>query len=71
MDNRKGTILAGSFVQVNLTLKSRPAVEIPAAALIMKADKPFVAVVTPDRKVNFRTGYLWTAMPDGTAPVRD
>jgi membrane fusion protein, multidrug efflux system len=55
LDNRKGAILAGSFVQVNLKLKARPAVEIPAAALLMKDDKAFVAVVTPERRVSFRT----------------
>ncbi len=54
LENRNGRILAGSFVQVSLTLKTTPAVEIPAAALLMKAEKAFVAVVTPGNKVEFR-----------------
>ncbi len=54
LDNSKGTILAGGFVQVALTLKSTPHVEIPAPALLMKGEKPFVAVITKDSRVNFR-----------------
>jgi membrane fusion protein, multidrug efflux system len=54
VDNSKELILAGSFVQVSLTLKTTPLVEIPAEALLIKSEKNFVAVITPDSKVNFR-----------------
>ena len=55
IDNRERTILAGSFVQVSLVLKTAPSVEIPADALLMKGEKAFVALITPQNIVNFRT----------------
>ncbi len=54
VDNRRGLLLAGSFVQVSLFLQMQPAVEIPAGALLIKNDKYLVAVVTAESKVNFR-----------------
>ncbi len=54
VDNKQGLLLAGSFVQVLLKLKTAPAVEIPAEALLMKGDDAFVAVVTSEGKVKFR-----------------
>jgi len=54
VDNKEGLLLAGSFVQVSLRLKSASAVEIPAEALLMKGEKAFVAVVSADGKVKFR-----------------
>ncbi len=54
VENKGGALLAGSFVQVSLTLKTAPAVEIPAEALLMKGDSPAVAVISPDHKVGFR-----------------
>jgi len=52
LDNRQGIILAGSFVNVALTLKAPPSTEVPANALITREDKAFVAVVAADDKVS-------------------
>jgi membrane fusion protein (multidrug efflux system) len=54
VDNKQGLLLAGSFVQVSLKLKTTPSIEIPAEALLMKDDKAFVAIVARDNKVSFR-----------------
>ncbi|HYA86088.1 MAG TPA: efflux RND transporter periplasmic adaptor subunit [Nitrospirota bacterium] len=54
VDNKQGLILAGSFVQVSVKLKTAPAVEIPADALLLKGEQAFVAVVSADGKVKFR-----------------
>ena len=53
VDNKQGQLLAGSFLQVSLKLKTAPSIEIPAEALLMKEDKAFVAVISPGNKVNF------------------
>jgi len=54
LDNKQGLILAGSFVQVSLTLETTPLVEIPAEALLSKNETASVAVVSADNKTNFR-----------------
>jgi RND family efflux transporter MFP subunit len=54
VDNSRGLLLAGGFVQVSLALKTQPSVEIPAAALLMKGEKSFVAVVSSGNRVSFR-----------------
>jgi membrane fusion protein (multidrug efflux system) len=54
VDNKQGLLLAGSFVQVSLKLKTAPFIEIPAEALLMKGDKAFVATIAQGSKVNFR-----------------
>jgi membrane fusion protein (multidrug efflux system) len=54
LDNKQGLILAGSFVQVSLTLRTIPLVEIPAEALLSKDEIALVAVVSGDNKANFR-----------------
>lgn len=54
VDNKQGLLLAGSFVQVSLRLKTAQSIEIPAEALLMKGDKAFVATITEGSKVNFR-----------------
>ena len=53
-DNRDGLILAGSFVQVTLSLRMPRQVEIPTQALIIRGNKTLVGVITPDNKVNLR-----------------
>lgn len=53
-DNRDGMILAGSFVQVTLSLRMPHQVEIPTQALIICGNKTLVGVITPDNKVNLR-----------------
>ena len=54
VDNKQGLFLAGSFMQVSLKLKTTPAIEIPAEALLMKEDKAFVAIISQGNKVHFR-----------------
>ncbi len=54
LDNRRGLILPGSFVQVTLTMKAPPSVEVPANALMMREDKSFVAVVTAGNRLSIR-----------------
>jgi membrane fusion protein (multidrug efflux system) len=54
LDNTKGLIIAGSFVQVSLALRTVPYVEVPADAILPKGDKTFVAVIADGNKVNFR-----------------
>ena len=54
LDNAKGLIIAGSFVQVSLTLRTPPYVEVPADAILPKEDKTLVAVLAAGNKVNFR-----------------
>jgi len=53
-DNRKGRILPGSFVQVSLRVRTPAYLAVPSDALVMRGSKPFVAVVTPENKINFR-----------------
>ena len=55
LDNKQGLILAGSFVQVSLALRTTPLVEIPADALLPKNETALVAVVSDDNKASFRT----------------
>jgi membrane fusion protein, multidrug efflux system len=54
--NRHGVILPGSFVQVTLRMPMirRGGVEIPAEALVMRNDKPFVAAIVPGNRLAFR-----------------
>jgi len=54
VDNREGRILAGSFVQVTLSIQVEPYIQIPVEALVMRGDKASVAVLGPDNRVNFR-----------------
>lgn len=63
LDNAKGAIIAGSFVQVSVSLRTDPYIEVPAAAILPKGDKTLVAVVNSGNKVNFRQ--VVTAESDG------
>jgi hypothetical protein len=45
LDNKDGALLPGSFVEVTLQVKLNPLPQIPAAALVMRADATFAAVV--------------------------
>ena len=54
VDNKQGLLMSGSFVLVSLKLKTAPAVEIPASALLMKGEQAFVAVISSGEKVKFR-----------------
>ncbi|HEX9077958.1 MAG TPA: efflux RND transporter periplasmic adaptor subunit [Desulfuromonadaceae bacterium] len=63
LDNRKGRILAGGFVQVGLTLKTPSLVQVPADALLVKGEQSYVGVVGNDNRVRFRE--VATADSDG------
>ncbi len=52
--NSEERLLPGSFVQVVLKIRTMPFPEIPAAALVMRGDKSFVATLTNENKVKFR-----------------
>jgi multidrug efflux pump subunit AcrA (membrane-fusion protein) len=49
-------ILPGSFVQVNLQIHQAGSgqLEIPSEALILRGDKPFVALVRPDNTIAYQ-----------------
>ena len=53
VDNPHNRILAGSFVQAELKVRTPRYVEVPSDTLIVRGDKTFVAVVTPDDTVKF------------------
>ena len=54
LNNEKEDVVAGSFVQVAVTVKRPQTLEIPAEALVLKDNKDFAPVITQDNKVNFR-----------------
>lgn len=54
VDNRKGQLLAGAFVNVSLALKVTPRLELPVEALVLKGGQTFVAVFGSDQKVQMR-----------------
>lgn len=54
LDNRRGRVLAGGFVQVTLKLHTPPYIQIPAEALLMRGEKAFAGVVGTDDRVTFR-----------------
>jgi membrane fusion protein (multidrug efflux system) len=55
-NNSSNVILPGGFVQVNLKIRQSGSgsLEIPSEALVMRGEKPFVAVVTSDNRVLHR-----------------
>lgn len=53
VNNPHNRILAGSFVQVELKIKTPQYVEIPSDALIVRGGQVVVAVVTPENTVKF------------------
>lgn len=54
VDNSEEKLLAGSFVQVVLTIRTMPFAEVPAAALVMRGDKSFVATLTKENTVTYK-----------------
>ena len=54
VDNSKGTIVSGSFVQVSMNLKTPAYVEIPVGVLVFQANKPFAAVLAEGNKAGLR-----------------
>ncbi len=53
LDNRDGVIVAGSFVQVRLSIRAPQRLQVPVTALVMRDHKTFVAVVK-DGVASFR-----------------
>jgi RND family efflux transporter MFP subunit len=45
LDNSKGELLSGSFVQVAVKIKSQQYMEVPSEALVIRGDKSFVPIV--------------------------
>ena len=64
LDNRDRQVVAGSFVRESLALSVPSLVTVPVAALVLRGNKPFVAVVSSDGKVTYRAVKL--ADQDGT-----
>ncbi len=54
VDNRSGRLLAGGFVSVSLRLAAKPAIEVPADALLMKGEQAYVAAIAPENRIHFR-----------------
>lgn len=54
LENKPEVILAGSFVQVSLKLRTTPFIEIPAEALLMKDERGLVGIITEGNRVSFR-----------------
>ena len=54
LDNPRNRILAGSFVQVQLAVRTPRYVEVPSDCLIVHGDKNLVAVVGSDNRVHLR-----------------
>ncbi len=54
IDNHENRILAGSSVQVIVWVQTPQYVEVPAEALLIRKEKNFVGVITPDNKISFR-----------------
>jgi multidrug efflux pump subunit AcrA (membrane-fusion protein) len=50
-DNSKGDFIAGSFVNMTLLIPATSYVEVPAAALVVRDRKNYVAVITPDSHI--------------------
>jgi membrane fusion protein, multidrug efflux system len=54
LDNKKDLILPGSFVQVSLTIKAHPLLQMPSSALIVKGPLFFAAVVDTSGILHFQ-----------------
>jgi RND family efflux transporter MFP subunit len=52
--NEDQKLVAGSFVQVALKIKSPPYLEAPVESLVLKDNKPFLTVVSPDNQLNYK-----------------
>ncbi len=63
LDNRKGELLAGGFVQVSLHLSTPSYPQVPVEALLLQGDKASVGVVSADNRVNYRP--VEVAVSDG------
>ena len=52
--NDKRQLVAGSFVQVEIKVKSPPYAVVPVGALVLRGGKTFLTVVTPSNQVSFK-----------------
>ena len=55
IDNEPARIVPGSFVSVSLKIASPKGVSIPVQALVLRGREPFVAVVSDDDRVTYRS----------------
>jgi RND family efflux transporter MFP subunit len=53
VDNRRGTIVPGSFVHVELDVPAAVLPELPSEALMVRGSRSMVAVLAPDSTVHF------------------
>jgi len=53
-ENRGRPVIPGSFVNVSITLRARPYLDVPSEALIFRGQQAGVAIVRPDNTVQFR-----------------
>ncbi len=58
IDNSQGQIISGSFVQVQIKLKSESRLQVPIEALITKGEKTSVAVVDGQNMVRFKPVHI-------------
>lgn len=63
LDNRKGELLAGGFVQVSLRLSTPSYPQVPVEALFIQGEKTSVGVVGADSRVKYRP--VEVAVSDG------
>jgi RND family efflux transporter MFP subunit len=52
--NEDRSLVAGSFVQVSLQVKSPPYLEVPVEALALKDNKTYLTTVTPDEHLAYK-----------------
>jgi RND family efflux transporter MFP subunit len=53
LENTKGTVVPGSFVEVKIKVKAPSFLSVPVEALVLRGKKTFVAVVSNDNKVTY------------------
>jgi RND family efflux transporter MFP subunit len=52
--NEDRSLVAGSFVQISMQIKSPPYVEAPVEAVVLKGNKTYISAVSPDGKIQFK-----------------
>jgi membrane fusion protein, multidrug efflux system len=55
LDNPHDEIVAGSFVDVSLKIRTPDYVQVPSEALVMQGPKPFLAVISEDGTIHYRS----------------
>jgi RND family efflux transporter MFP subunit len=53
MDNHEQKIVAGSFLQIGLKIKTQPLLSLPSEALVMRGNEAFVPVIEPGDKIRY------------------